>query len=325
MPTALLVSCALYRHGTARMPGALKAAGFRVFAICPQSSLLEFSDHIDGRHCYSPEMTADDLTVTVARAAAQLRADIIVGCEESAVSVLTSASRLLGLVTEGSADERCLRNVQRWFGDSSWEDVHSHCVERAAAAGIRTPRQVVVDPQGMDAADLSRLGTPLLLKRDGSSAGRGVCFVSDARQVIELAASLDVAASGGIETAPSGRRIVAQEFVRGRPASVSFSALDGRMLEGFAYTVLHHQTAPFGPASVIELSNHPQLMETARRIVELTSYSGFGGIDAILPEEGGPPVFLEFQYPTDPDHPSRQSGGQRPVPGNGLRPDRPSL
>lgn len=298
MPTALLVSCAMYRHGTARMPAALKAAGFRVFAIFPRNSLLEFSDHIDGKHPFGPGMPADDLTVTAARAAAQLHADIVIGCEESAVQVLGLASQLLDRVAEGGADARKLRFLQSWYGGICWEETRSRCVELAAEAGMRTPRQVLVDPQCTTPKDLAGLGTPLLLKYDGSSAGRGVFLASDARHATELVAELKQTSAF-----PDDRHVVAQEFVPGRAASVSFCALGGRMLEGFAYTVLQHQPEPFGPASVIELADLPQLMDMARRMVELTHYSGFGGIDAILPEDGGPPVFLEFNArPTQTTH-----------------------
>ena len=171
-------------------------------------------------------------------------------------------------------------------------------MELVAEAGLRTPRQVVVDPRCTAPSDLTALGAPLLLKYDGSSAGRGVFLAADARHATEL-----VAGSEQTGAFPAGRRVVAQEFVRGRAASVSFCALGGRMLEGFAYTVLQHQPAPFGPASVIELADRPQLMDMARRLVELTRYSGFGGFDAILPEDGGPPVFLEFNArPTQTTH-----------------------
>lgn len=298
MPTALLVSCAMYRHGTARMPAALKAAGFRVFAIFPRNSLLEFSDHVDGRHPFAAGMPVDDLTVTAARAAAQLGADIVIGCEESAVRVLGLAGRLLERLAGDSADARRLRFLQGWYGDVCWEEARSRCVELAAEAGIRTPRQVLVDPRRLGSNDLSGLGAPLLLKYDGSSAGRGVFLASDARHATDMVAELEQTSAF-----PAGRRLVAQEFVRGRAASVSFCALDGRMLEGFAYTVLQHQPEPFGPASVIELADLPPLMEMARSMVELTRYSGFGGIDAILPEDGGPPVFLEFNArPTQTTH-----------------------
>ncbi|PWC86497.1 hypothetical protein TSH100_12000 [Azospirillum sp. TSH100] len=295
MPTALLVSCAMYRYGTARMPAALKAAGFRVFVICPQNSLLEFSDQIDGRHCFAPGLAVEDLTVTAARAAAGFRADIIIGCEEAAVRVLGLAGRLRERVAEDSTDARNLRIIQRWYGGQSWEQRRARCVETAAAAGIRTPRQRAVDPQRTTAADLVGLGEPLLLKYDGSSAGNGVFLVSSAQEAIGLLAAAPAEVAG--------QQVVAQEFVPGRAASVSFCALDGRMLDGFAYTALHHQPEPFGPASVIEVADHPALIEMARRIVELTRYSGFGGIDAILPEDGSPPVFLEFNArPTQTTH-----------------------
>ncbi|CBS87061.1 ATP-grasp domain-containing protein [Azospirillum lipoferum] len=303
MPTALLVSCAMYRYGTARMPAALKAAGFRVFAICPQNSLLEFSDSIDGRHSFPAGISPDDLTVIAARATAQLRADIVIACEETAVKVLNSADRLIAQVPADSADARCLRMVGAWYGGQCWESLRSQCVEHAAAAGIRTPRQIIVEPGRTGIDDLAGLGTPLLLKWDYSSAGRGVQLARCPRKALELAAR---AATGRPEqdaAMPADGRIVAQDFIRGPAASVSFSALHGRMLEGFAYTALHHQPEPFGPASVIEVGDHPALIDMARRIVELTGYSGFGGIDAILPDDGSPPVFLEFNArPTQTGH-----------------------
>ncbi|WP_146191548.1 hypothetical protein [Azospirillum humicireducens] len=303
MPTALLVSCAIYRYGTARLPAALKAAGFRVFAVCPQNSLLEFSDNIDGRHSFPAGISPDDLTVIAARAAAQVRADIVIACEETAVRVLNSADRLMEKVPADSADARCLRMVGAWYGGRCWEALRSQCVEQAAAAGIRTPRQIVVDPGRTGIADLAELGTPLLLKCDYSSAGRGVLLARCPREALELAAQ---GTAGRQETdveMPADGRIVAQDFIRGVAASVSFSALRGRMLEGFAFTTLHHQPEPFGPASVIEVGDHPALMDMARYMVELTGYSGFGGIDAILPEDGSPPVFLEFNArPTQTGH-----------------------
>ncbi|MCG5239376.1 ATP-grasp domain-containing protein [Azospirillum doebereinerae] len=102
---------------------------------------------------------------------------------------------------------------------------------------------------------------------------------------------------------PDECQTVAQEFIPGRSASVSFSALKGQMLEAFSYSALQHQPAPFGPASVIEVIDHPGLLKVAERMVELAEYSGFGGIDAILPEDGSEPVFLEFNArPTQTTH-----------------------
>ena len=303
MPTALLVSCAMYRYGTARMPAALKAAGFRVFAICPQKSLLEFSDSIEGRHSFPPGLSSEDLTVIAARAAAQLRADIVIACEEHAVRVLSSADRLMERVPVDSADARSLRIIKAWYGGRCWETVRSQCVQHAADAGIRTPRQIVVDPGRTDVSDMAGLGTPLLLKWDYSSAGRGVQLAGCPREALELAAQATAGRREDGAAMPADGRIVAQEFVRGPAASVSFCALHGRMLEGFAYTTLHHQPEPFGPASVIEVGYHPALIDMARRVVEMTGYSGFGGIDAILPEDGSPPVFLEFNArPTQTSH-----------------------
>ena len=88
--------------------------------------------------------------------------------------------------------------------------------------------------------------------------------------------------------------VVAQEHVPGAAASVTFATRDGRLLDGFAYKTLRRHPEPFGPASVIEALDRPDLMAMARRVVADLRYSGFGGIDVILPEGGGEPVFLEL-------------------------------
>lgn len=302
MPTALLVSTALYRIGAARMPAALKAAGFRVHVVCPKNSLLQLSDFLDGGRVYSEQLSSSDLVSVTATAAAEINADIIIACDEAAAHALADDARSPERWQDCRIKElhRGLGMIRTWFGAwPNWEVRRSDCVDAAAAAGIRTPRQITIDVGRTSGADLAVLGTPVIAKLDNSSAGRGVIKANSPNEALEQITALQESRP----SPPAGCRTVAQDFISGRSASVSFSALSGQMLEAFSYSVVHHEPEPFGPASVIEVIDQPGLLEMASQMVKLAEYSGFGGIDAILPDDGGAPVFLEFNArPTQTTH-----------------------
>ncbi|PWC33168.1 hypothetical protein TSO352_21810 [Azospirillum sp. TSO35-2] len=295
----------MYRYSAARMPYALKAAGFRVFAVCPKNALLQFSDFLDGGRVFAETPNVDDLITVIASTAIECRPDIIIACDGRADDTLAlAAQRVNGGGGEDAAWVR--RIIGRWYGGGGpRESLRSLCVEMVASAGIRTPRQMAIDDR-TSAADLAPLGTPLIVKRDNSSAGCGVAKAESAQDAIARMADLRIAGprtEGDGDGTAGHARIVAQEFVSGPSASVSFSALDGRMLEAFPYRVLHHQPEPFGPSSAIEIGNHPALLDMAQRVVALLGFSGFGGIDAILPDDGSAPVFLEVNTrPTQTTH-----------------------
>jgi len=102
---------------------------------------------------------------------------------------------------------------------------------------------------------------------------------------------------------------VAQDFVAGAPASVSFSALRGRVLAAFAYKAIHRHPGPLGVSSVIETIDDPGLLTIAHRVAAHLDYTGFGGVDVILPGDGGAPVFLELNArPTHTTHLGRLLG-----------------
>lgn len=287
MPTILLVTATLYRHGVARLPYALRKAGFRVWLVCPRVSAVRYSDHVDGGVAFPDGIGPLGLARVIADAVEESGADALLFADEVALGV---ARGLLTGLADGVVSPRLRTLLETWIGgvrDCAFQ--RSAMVERARELGVRTPRQVVLGP-GTDAAALAGLGSPILVKRDQSSGGGGVTPASTPRAALEIASHIRLQETGPDSTAP----VVAQEFVTGTDASVTFAAFGGRMLDAFAYKALRRHPEPFGPASVIEVLARPDLLELARRLVDDVAYTGFGGIDVILPEDGGPPVFLEL-------------------------------
>lgn len=287
MPTVLLVTATLYRHAVARLPCALRRAGFRVWAVCPQVSAVRYSDHLDGGSAYPDDIGPGGLAMVMADAVERSGADTLLFGDE--VSADVGRALLDGLAADAVTPPlRAL--LEAWIGGVDGCAFHrSALVGRVSGLGIRTPRQVALEPSA-DAAALAALGTPLVVKRDHGSGGGGVALVATPGEAQEIATRLR---PSGADAAGVGM-VVAQEHVAGAAASVTFAARGGRLLDGFAYKALHRHPEPFGPASVIAAIDRPDLLEMARRLVADLRYSGFGGIDVILPEDGGAPVFLEL-------------------------------
>lgn len=291
MPTILLVTATLYRHAVARLPYALRQAGFRVWAVCPQVSAVRYSDHLAGGSAYPDDIGPDGLALVMADAVVRSGADALLFGDEVAAGV--ARGLVEGQCGGPAADAvtpplRAL--LDAWIGGvDGCAFRRSALVERMRALGIRTPRQVALGPS-TDAAALDGLGAPIVVKRDHGSGGGGVVLAATPGAALEAAARLRPA---GSDPAGAGL-VVAQEHVAGAAASVTFAARGGRLLDGFAYKALHCHPEPCGPASVIEALDRPDLLAMARRVVADLRYSGFGGIDVILPEDGGAPVFLEL-------------------------------
>lgn len=287
MPTVLLVTATLYRHGVARLPHALRQAGFRVWLVCPRVSAVRYSDHIDGGVAYPDGIGPLGLARVIADSVEESGADLLLFADELSVSVARS---LLAGLADGIVSPRLRTLLQTWVGGvHACAFQRSAMVERVQTLGIRTPRQVILGPE-TEAAALAGLGTPILVKQDHSSGGGGVTPAPTPHAAIGIASDLRLQDVG-----PNARgSIVAQEFIAGTDASVAFAAFGGRMLGAFAYKTLRRYPEPFGPASVIEALARPDLLDLARRVVADVAYTGFGGIDVILPEDGGPPVFLEL-------------------------------
>lgn len=221
--------------------------------------------------------------------------DIIIPCDAPASLCLDILWNRTSGHSRFDVVKKTLSNWQAGFNSAA--RTRSTGIEMVRSIGLRTPRQVTLLPDVTTAA-FAELGSPIVVKQDHRDGGTGVFIASTAQDALDAASIL----ARGTQTGEGGR-IVAQEFIAGRSASVSFSARQGHVLEAFAYIAIHQHPMPAGAASLISVIESPELLETTRRIVSEFGYSGFGGVDFILPSDGSPSAFLELNArPTQTAH-----------------------
>ncbi|WP_207478018.1 ATP-grasp domain-containing protein [Arenibaculum pallidiluteum] len=279
------------------MPHALKKAGFGVWVFCPHGAMLLKSECLDGGRAFSGPIVMEQLAGSIVELVAESAAQVIVPCDDAASRLLEMFCRQPGM---DAAFERARSLAADWLGLAD-PGLRRRSATLAAAAriGIRAPRQILITPALTRADELAQLGCPIVVKADHTSGGGGILIVRTPEEAIDGARVL---AARRHALFPDGE-IAAQEFVPGIAAAVSFSALKGEVLAQFAYRIVHRHPQPLGPSSVIEIVDDPGMMEATRRLVAHLGYSGFGGIDFVLPQDGGPPVFLELNArPTQTTH-----------------------
>jgi thioesterase domain-containing protein len=261
---------------TAGLTIALARAGFRVVALCPwrhpmrRQSGLAFHRMPWAR----PEHKVKALVT-------RLEPDLVLPCDELSLDLV----RRIGTLHQGMSPYRS----------------RSETIEIARAAGVRAPSTGRIG----DLADLDRwidaYGFPVVLKTDGSWGGRGVAIARDRGQAIRLwqrlsrrpslIRALKRAAMNGdpnlLRDLWRGCRphVNAQVYVAGRDANVALAVNDGNVLAAVAVEVLETQCKN-GPARVVRVIDHPEIVAAARKVMEQLRLTGLVGIDFILDAEG---------------------------------------
>jgi predicted ATP-grasp superfamily ATP-dependent carboligase len=215
-------------------------------------------------------------------------AKILIPCDETALRALDIFRSVPDRVPISSP---ALQLIDAWLGPKSRElRLRSATVEGVRGLGVRVPAQVIVAQDERSVAAVGDLKTPLVVKRDYSWGGNGVLLAKTADEARAFCRKM----AGELTGIFADGAVVAQEFVYGVPVAATFSALRGRLLEAFVYQFVERQSEPFGCATVIRVVEAPEIRGAVERIVRHFGFSGFGGADFILPEDGGSPVFIEL-------------------------------
>ena len=263
----------------ARLPSHLLAAGFDVAAFCPARSYLALTDFVCERYVLQGDEIADEL----ADAVAAWKPDLIVPGDEFAAHLLHHMNRL-----DGPAHLR--RLIRRSCGNSRFFDAvsdKSRTLEEAASLGIRHPAQGL-------AADLDAFaaghGYPVLIKLSVGMAGMTVRVCPDSNVAAAAIAELRYLRLPAYVSPP---RLNVQKHIDGYPISISFVALDGRLLDGFVYRPEENATA-CGPSCVIRRIDHPEIEQIARQLIAHFGFTGFGGFDFMVERGSGAVHLLEM-------------------------------
>lgn len=265
----------------------LKNAGLGVWVFCPITSIMRESDYINGGRVFNIPVHISEIAQSMHDIAEESKAKAIFPCDDFAFIVLDGIRSRLREDTLGLSLQQF---ITAWIGSHPGLRLRSISLDDVRGLGIRTPRQIIIDPKTTGTAALGTLGHPLIVKSDYSCAGMGVALAASPDEALLFARNTY---EKDFSKNPEAR-VVAQEFISGTSACVSFSAYSGNIIDAFSYVIVRRSQEPFGASSVVTLQHCPDLISTAQRIVAMYGFSGFGGIDFILPDDGTEPVFIEF-------------------------------
>jgi hypothetical protein len=322
-PRLLLIALENW-YGVARLPSALKDAGFEVGLLSEPDCLAARSRYVDRHFPVCIDGLRRGWLQPVRDAVDAFAPDFVVPADERAAcfaQFLASARRARMPPSVRAAMRRSL-GAPAMFGHYG---SRARMLALATEVGLACPDHAPVRGLTDALAFADRHGWPVFLKRDHTYSGQGVRLCADAADMADAYAALARADHSTwslrgawrqgcrlVRAALLGRDPLAvphgnagmsvEGGVPGQPAFHTAVALNGRWLAGVSAEVEAFHPMPTGPSTRVRL-HHDAAMETAaRRLVGALGYSGFCGLDFIRRADGTL-VFLEFnQRPTPVTH-----------------------
>jgi hypothetical protein len=175
--------------------------------------------------------------------------------------------------------------------------------------GVRVAETEVVSTFDELVAWCGRYGLPAVLKTDGSYGGRGARVVhteaeaNRALQSLHCPPSVARAIKRAIVNRDTNyilpcvlrkRSVVnAQRYIRGRDANTSVVCWSGEILAEISVDVLQ-KLEWNGPASVVRVTDNPEMRQAVEKIVRRLRLSGLFGFDFIIEEQTGYSYLIEM-------------------------------
>jgi len=292
-------------YSTLRWPLAARLAicfcdlGATVHAICPAVHPLRFVAGID--RCHS--IRSWSVPHSLIRAIDASKADYIVPADDRAIWQLHALA---------ASHPQYRELIVRSLGDlSSFETVRSrtNLLALAESLEIQTPRTASLRTLEEATSYAASSSYPAVVKRDGTSGGRGVVVVRTAEELLDAFKRLRRTVSF---SARAKRRLVdddvlafsetdallpqeisLQDFVIGAPANAMYACFSGELLASLQVRTVCAQHAA-GAALIVERINDQRLDEAGRKLAKALGLSGFFGLDFLLENHSGHPYLLEM-------------------------------
>jgi carbamoylphosphate synthase large subunit len=292
-PVVLLIATSQW-FPIARVALALGDAGCAVEAVCTARNPIYAVTAVRRVHKYRGLLPLASLSKAI-RAS---RPDLIIPGDDLSARHLYQLYR--HAKEQGAAGADICALIERSIGPSSSFPI---VYERAAfmrtahEEGIRTPQTFEVrDPEELRKAG-AQLGFPLVMKADGTSGGFGVRVVRSPEEAEQAFYSLQSppVLMRAIKRAvidrdrtlvwPAIRRrqlqVSAQTFVDGCEATSAVACWQGTVLAALHFEVIKKRYAS-GPATVMRMVDHPEMMSAVSKMVRRLNLSGLHGFDFML-------------------------------------------
>ena len=333
-PKVLILSLADW-FGSARLPYALREAGFEVGVAAEPGTLIAQSRSIDRFFPISVARVRIGMLSPLIRAIEVFDPLVIIPGDEAVVHLLYRLAQGEG-PRPLSAQFAAL--IRRSVGDTARLKARTNRDQsRAAAAkaGILVPRNRVIASFADAEAFVAQIGWPVVLKREGTAGGHGVriCRGAEAlaagyreleamkldtqsRSLKDRAHRLYWNLRSGFRLAGDlcresggGPKLSAEEFIVGTPAFHTAAVVEGNTVAGFSVLVRASYPSATGPSSIVQFIEHPEMAEAARRLGREFGFTGLCGLDFIIDQNTGRSYFLEFNArPTPVSHLGRLAG-----------------
>ena len=295
----VLIHATMWWPLAARLAICFRDLGCRVHSICPPVHPLHAIHGIERRYSIRSWSVQQSLIKAIESA----HADYIVPTDDRAIWQLHALA-----ISHPQYEELVVRSL----GDSkSFEIVRSRVrlLTLAESLQIRTPRTVPLRSLGEAECFANSWSYPALVKRDGTSGGRGVAVVRTPKELLDAYLRLRRNASVLVSLKrrlvdgdclaflrPSSlppQEISLQSFVAGTPANAMYSCFKGELLATLQVRTVCAQHAA-GAALIVERINDPKIDDAGRKLAQALSLSGFFGLDFLLEDGTGYPYLLEM-------------------------------
>jgi hypothetical protein len=296
-PKLLFVTTTKEQPSAGQISLALARTGFDVATVSPKESLVRKLKAI-GRH-YDYRLWAP--AQSVLQAVSAWSPDLLVCADDPSVRLLHALYRQASPdLSPAAGTGRLVRLIETSLGDPATFEIvrkKSELIPLAQSMGLRCPRTSVVTDFETLARTLESAVYPVVLKTDETSAGSGVRIASDRAEALAAFCDLAVPKSwwkafrGTLEQKSAQpfmtrlafrpRAVSVQEHIEGRPANCALACWQGEVLASVSVEVLE-VVYRNGPATVVQVIDHPEIAATAKRLVQQLGVTGLHGFDFIL-------------------------------------------
>ena len=301
MPKLLIFSSDPTYIGLARLPKALKIAGFEVAALCLEEAFLAKTRYLDQiflltKNSLTKTMNADKLLKQLVEVMTIWSPDLLIFGDESTVAfghyLVQNAAKFKILLPDS-----ILQVIKSSLGDPEFFEatlLKNKTLEVAHGLGVRAPVAVSVTTSKAALEVAEKSGYPIVLKKEFGCSGVGVKVCSDQADLLATLPDFlprhispfkaQIQRFMKRDWMPKPKVLSVQQFIKGVTVMYPVVALNGEVLAGFA-VVKHLTISPTGPSTVIRFINHPEMQATAIALIKEFKFTGFASLEFIL-EEG---------------------------------------
>jgi predicted ATP-grasp superfamily ATP-dependent carboligase len=299
--SVLLVATATKWLAAARMPSALRRAGFEVALLAPRGSLAERSRYVAKIGHLAANATPRDWVFAFAAMVKATSPRLVVPCDDTAVRLM----QMLALAPPPDMQPGIQAELSALVRESLGNPEHFRTsVDKARlptvaeALGVRVPPYAIAGDVNEAQAFAASHGYPVVLKRSHGAAGEWVAIASDPTELARTYARFAAAEAPDLER-EAGARMLVQAYVAGKVFSQAMAAWEGAVLAGFVREKLVTYT-PLGPATVVRCLRMPEIRQFSERLAIGLGMSGFFGLEYIVDACTGEAYLLEINRRATP-------------------------